>query len=65
MATIPMETTINNLRRLDEANYEHVSFIISQLANDSSNRDATEEEVMASFARINEEYSDTFRALAQ
>ncbi len=65
MATIPMETTIDNLRRLDEASYEHVSFIISQLANDSLDRDATEEEVMASYARINEQYSETFRALAQ
>ncbi len=64
---IPMETTISNLKKLDEASYEHVSFIISELADNKplENRDATEDEVMASFSRINSEYSDTFRALAQ
>ena len=64
---IPMETTIDNLKKLSESRYEHVSFLISELANDANNesRDATEEEVMASYNRINAEYSETFKALAQ
>ncbi len=60
---IPMETTINNLKKLDEIEYEHVSFIISKLANED--RDATADEVMASFNKINSKYSETFKALAQ
>ena len=60
---IPIETTIQNLKKLDEADYEHISFIISKLVDD--NVYASDEEVMAAFDKVNDKYSETFRALAQ
>ena len=60
---IPMETTIQNLKKLDNVNYEHISFIISKLVDE--NVYASDDEVMATFEQINGRYSETFKALAQ
>ena len=60
---IPMEQTIDNLKKLDANKYEQVSIIINDLVNEQAS--VSDEEVMASFDRINAKYSDTFRALAQ
>ncbi len=62
--SISMETTIDNLKKLDESNYEHISVIISELVK-QHDRVASEDEVMESYKRISSEYSETFKALAQ
>lgn len=59
---IPMETTIENLKRLDEKEYERISVMISNIAD--KNTDASIDDVLAFGEQMCNKHSEAFKVLA-
>ena len=66
LMTPPMVTTIQNIKKLSNTNYEKAALYIEELLGKQENEEfASTENVLAIADNLTEQYKDAFQVLAQ